>query len=202
MPVCPPPTRAQPAVTQLQSSAGILRPLIFQEGAQCEHAAFALIGAAGAVVSACATRDWMGAEAEKAYDKDLEIQRLASVLNNDDYYEFEKGRPHLRAVRRQGLQRRHDDRRAAFSTKKIGGGPGGKDHHLRLTKNETKILGEDRSPRRRAEDVRGDLKVWRKTSSQSSCAAMRLRLTSWKDLEAFRSQGQGKGYAAARAAVA
>ena len=39
-------------------------------------------------VSACGTKgDWMGADAEKAYDKELEAKRAAAVLNNDDYYQ-------------------------------------------------------------------------------------------------------------------
>lgn len=43
-------------------------------------------------VSGCAVKGgWMGAEAEKAYDKELEGKRLAEANNNDDYYEIHKG---------------------------------------------------------------------------------------------------------------
>jgi len=95
-------------------------------------------------------------------------------------------------VRRQDYQRRHDDRRACVQTKKIGGGPGGKTIIYGLTKNETKILEKIRSPRRRAEMFEGDLKGLEKNSSQSSCAAMRLRLHFVEGSRGFPLAGSGE----------
>ncbi len=43
------------------------------------------------LLAGCATKDsWKGAEAETAYDKQLEQIRLTAVINNDDYYEVHR----------------------------------------------------------------------------------------------------------------
>jgi hypothetical protein len=43
------------------------------------------------VLAGCATKDgWKGAEAEQAYDKQLEQIRLTAIINNDDYYEVHR----------------------------------------------------------------------------------------------------------------
>ena len=159
---------------------------------------FALIGAAGLSLSACATKgSWMGAEAEKSYDKDLEIQRLASVLNNDDYYEFEKdGRIYVLSDSKD-YNNVMTIGELPFSTKKIGGGPGGKTIVYGLTKNETKILEKDPKAHGAAQKMfEGDLK-----GLEKGFFAVVVRsdayyvFSSWKDLEAFHSQGGATGYA-------
>lgn len=49
-----------------------------------------LIGA-GVLLAGCAgSGGWKGASMEKAYDRDLEAQRMVAIINNDDYYEFHR----------------------------------------------------------------------------------------------------------------
>jgi hypothetical protein len=94
---------------------------------------------AAVMLSGCATKGvWMGAEAEKAYDKDLDVQRLAAILNNDDYYEIHQdGRIYVISDAK--------DYKAWLKTgemplavTKFGAGPNGEMVKMSLTKNETK----------------------------------------------------------------
>lgn len=108
------------------------------------HAGMAAV--AMLALSGCAAQGgWMGAEAEKGYDKDLEIKRLAEVQNNDDYYQFEaEGRIYVLSDAKDyaGFRKTGE---VPYSSKKIGGGPGGKTVVFGLVKNETKQL--EKNPR-------------------------------------------------------
>ena len=96
------------------------------------------------LLSGCAVKGgWMGAEAEKAYDKELEIKRLAEVLNNEDYYEFERdGRIYVLSDSKD-YNTYLKTSEVVLSTKKIGGGPDGKTIVYGLIKNEAKMLEKD-----------------------------------------------------------
>ncbi len=101
----------------------------------------AMIAVLALCLSACSTSGgWMGAAAEKDYDKELEIKRLAESLNNEDYFEFEKdGRIYvLSDAKDYNTYLKTEE--VVLSTKKIGGGPGGKTIIYGLTKNEAKLL--------------------------------------------------------------
>ena len=99
------------------------------------------VGAAAAALMLCgcaAKGTWMGAEAEKAYDKDLEIQRLASILNNDDYYELHKdGRIYVISDAKD-YKTFVTTGEMPLAVTKFGAGPHGETVKMSLTKNETK----------------------------------------------------------------
>ena len=139
---------------------------------------------------------WMGAEAEKAYDKDLEIRRLAEVANNDDYYEFEKdGRIYVLSDAKDYRGFRSNGE-LPYSTKKIGGGPGGKTIVYSLIKNETKILEKDPRAQGAAQKMyEGKLDGMPKNfygvvERQDTTYVF----GSWKDLQAFKATGSAAGY--------
>jgi hypothetical protein len=158
----------------------------------------ALVTFAGAaLLSGCATaNDWKGAVAEKAYDKDLEIRRLAEVANNDDYYEFEKdGRIYVitdakdyRSLRTIG--------ELAYSSKKIGGGPGGKTIVYGLVKSETKLLEKDPRAQGAAQKMyEGKLQGMEKNFfGLIEQPGTTYVFTSWKDLQTFKSSGNASGF--------
>lgn len=144
---------------------------------------------------------WMGADAEKAYDKELEIKRLSEVLNNDDYYEFEKdGRIYvLSDAKDYNTFLKLGE--LPYSTKKIGGGPGGKTIVYGLIKNETKLLEKDPRSQGAAQKMfEGNLK-----GMEKDFFGVILRddgyyvFSSWKDLEAFKASGSATGYTDAAA---
>lgn len=155
------------------------------------------MGVAGALGGCAASGAWMGAEAEKAYDKDLEIRRLAEVQNNDDYYEFEhEGRIYVLSDAKDfnGFIKTSE---VPYSTKKIGGGPGGKTIVYGLVKNETKMLEKDSRAQGAAQKMyEGQLK-----GLDKNFFAVVIRddkayvFSSWNDLEAFRKTGKASGFA-------
>jgi hypothetical protein len=159
----------------------------------------ALGSLAGAVMlSGCATSNgWKGAVAEKAYDKDLEIRRLSEVANNDDYYEFEKdGRIYVltdakdyRGFRSMG--------ELPYSTKKIGGGPGGKTIVYGLVKSETKLLEKDPRAQGAAQKMyEGKLKGMEKNFfGLVETGETTYVFADWNDLQAFKSSGSARGFA-------
>lgn len=154
--------------------------------------------AAGALfaLAGCAKDRWQGAEAEKAYDKDLEVRRLAEVQNNDDYYEFEhEGRLYVLTDAKDYVSFRQTGE-LPYSTKKIGAGPGGKTIVYGLVKNETKILEKDPRAQGAAQ------KMYEGTLSglPKGFYAVVVRddaayvFSSWSDLQAFRGSGAAQGY--------
>lgn len=48
------------------------------------------LGLSLALAGCAGSGTWMGAGAEKKYDKDLDAQRQVALINNDDYYEYHK----------------------------------------------------------------------------------------------------------------
>ena len=99
--------------------------------------------AAGLVLSltGCATPGgWMGAEAEKAYEKDLAAKRMAEAFNNDDYYEIHKdGRIYAFSDYKDYQSWLKTDEVPLVVTK-IGAGPNGETVKLQLNKAEAKAM--------------------------------------------------------------
>lgn len=98
--------------------------------------ALALLATAG-----CATQgSWMGADAEKQYDKELEAKRLAEAQNNDDYYEIRKdGRIYVLADAKS-YEVFVQTGEIPLVVTRIGAGPKGETLKLALTKNEAKAM--------------------------------------------------------------
>lgn len=82
----------------------------------------------------------MGADAEKAYDKELEVKRLAEIQNNDDYFEIRKdGRIYVLADAK-AFQIWRQTGEIPLVVTKIGAGPKGETLKLALTKNDSKAM--------------------------------------------------------------
>lgn len=156
-----------------------------------------LMVAAAVVLGGCASSaTWQGAEAEKAYDKDLEIKRLAEVLNNDDYFEFEKeGRIYVISDAKD-YNTFLKTGELPYSTKKIGGGPGGKTIVYGLIKNETKLLEKDPKNQGAAQKMyEGTLKGMDKDFLGVVVKNETYYVfSSWKDLAAFKGSGTASGF--------
>lgn len=148
-------------------------------------------------VTACTTSGaWMGAEAEKSYDKDLEIKRLAEALNNEDYFEFEKdGRIYVLADAKD-YNTYLKTEEVVLSTKKIGGGPGGKTIVYGLTKNEAKMLEKDPKSQGAAQKMfEGKLRGMDKDFFGVVLSSdTYFVFSSWKDVEAFKASGTATGF--------
>jgi hypothetical protein len=89
----------------------------------------------------CGTKgDWMGADAEKAYDKEAEAKRMAAVLNNDDYYQIHlDGRVYVLADAKDFISLIKLGEVPKTVTK-IGGGPNGERLIYDVSSNESKIM--------------------------------------------------------------
>lgn len=157
-----------------------------------------IVGAAAvlATQSVLAAGEWMGAEAEKAYDKELEIKRLSEVLNNDDYYEFEKdGRIYVLSDSKDYATFLKTGE-VVLSTKKIGGGPDGKTIVYGLIKNETKMLEKDPKSQGAAQKMfEGNLRGLDKGFFGLVLKDQTYYVFSnWKDLEAYKAAGTATGF--------
>lgn len=93
------------------------------------------------MASGCATQgSWMGADAEKAYDKELEAKRLAEANNNDDYFEIHKnGRIYVLSDLKDYQTWLKTDEIPLVVTK-IGVGPNGETVKMGLIKREAKAM--------------------------------------------------------------
>lgn len=89
----------------------------------------------------CAAKDgWQGADAEKAYDKELDAKRAAGELNNDDYYEIHKdGRIYVLSDYKEYQTWLQTDEIPLVVTK-IGTGPNGETVKMGLVKKEAKAM--------------------------------------------------------------
>lgn len=93
------------------------------------------------VLSACAAPGgWMGAEAEKAYDKELAAKRLAEVYNNDDYYEIHKDGRIYAFSDLKDYKIWLQTNEVPLVVTKIGSGPNGETVKLQLNKAEAKAM--------------------------------------------------------------
>lgn len=170
---------------------------------KCVAAAALVAGLATVLVGCSASGRWMGAEAEKAYDNELDIRRLAETLNNEDYFEFEKeGRIYVLSDAKDynTFLKTHE---VVLSTKKIGGGPGGKTIVYGLIKNEAKLLEKNPKSQGAAQMMfEGQLKGIEKeffglVQRDEACYVF----SSWKDLEAFKAGRPATGFSEPGACV-
>lgn len=157
--------------------------------------------AAAAVVvlaSGCATTGgWMGAEAEKAYDKELEVKRLAEVQNNDDYYEIRKdGRIYVLADAK-AFQIWMQTGEIPLVVTKIGAGPKGETLKLALTKNDSKAMESKVGYQGAAQKMfEGNLEGLSKGffGVMQPEEGVWYVFNDWATLKAFRSSGRASGY--------
>ncbi|MGH8522920.1 MAG: hypothetical protein ACREXY_01465 [Gammaproteobacteria bacterium] len=149
------------------------------------------------LLSGCGIKGgWMGAAAEKDYDKELEIKRLAEVLNNEDYYEFEReGRIYVLSDSKD-YNTYLKTNEVVLSTKKIGGGPDGKTIVYGLIKNEAKMMEKDPKSQGAAQKMyegklRGLDKDFFGVVVRNDTYYV---FSSWKDLESFKTAGAAMGF--------
>lgn len=158
---------------------------------------FAGFVAVSVLLSGCAVKGgWMGAEAEKAYDKELEIKRLAEILNNEDYYEFEgDGRIYVLSDSKD-YKTYLNTREVVLSTKQIGSGPGGKTIVYGLTRDEAKRLEKDPKTQGAAQKMyEGKLRGLDKDFFGLVIHENTYYVFSaWKDVDAFKAAGTASGF--------
>jgi len=93
------------------------------------------------LLAACGAKgSWMGAAAEKAYDKDLEAARLAAIRNSDDYYEYHREGEILVLADKKDVQVFLTAGEIPLRVTKVGGGPNGERVVFALMKNEAKAM--------------------------------------------------------------
>lgn len=93
------------------------------------------------MLSACAVPGgWMGADAEKAYDKALQAKRTAEALNNDDYYEIHKDGRIYAFSDYKDYQIWVKTGEVPLVVTQIGSGPNGETVKLQLNKGEAKAM--------------------------------------------------------------
>lgn len=100
----------------------------------------AAIGLFAAVFAAHAATGWMGAEAEKAYDKELDAKRKAGDQNNDDYYEIHKDRRIYVFTDFKDYQLWLTTDEIPLVVTRIGTGPNGETVKMQLSKKDSKAM--------------------------------------------------------------
>lgn len=101
----------------------------------------AVIAALSILMSGCGIKGgWMGADAEKAYEKERAAKELAKAQNNDDYYEIAKdGRIYAFSdYNDYQIWLKTDE--VPLVVTKIGAGPNGETVKLQLNKTEAKAM--------------------------------------------------------------
>lgn len=148
--------------------------------------------AAALALAACGTKGgWMGAEAEKAYDKELAAKRLASVNNNDDYYEYHVGNEILVLADKKDVKVYLTAGEIPLRVTNIGGGPNGERLVFALVKNEAKAMEKKVGYKGGAQQMyEGSLPGHDKTFYGEVLRDGRyVVFGSWQDLQAFRRSG-------------
>jgi len=146
----------------------------------------------GAMLAACGTQGgWKGAELEKAYDKELEAQRLASVRNSDDYYEYHLENEILVLADKKDVQVYLKANEIPLRVTKIGGGPNGERLVFALMKNEAKAMEKKVGYKGGAQQMyEGTLAGNDKGFYGEVLKGGRyVVFGAWKDLQAFRQSG-------------
>lgn len=157
---------------------------------------------AGMLAACGAKGGWMGADAEKAYDKELAAKRLASVVNNDDYYEYHVGDEILVLADKKDVQVYLTAGEIPLRVTKIGGGPAGQRLVFALVKNEAKAMEKKVGYKGGAQQMyEGTLEGNDKGFYGEVLKGGRyLVFGSWKDLQAFRQSGTAGAVASGTAA--
>lgn len=152
-----------------------------------------LVAAAAIAVSGCGVKGgWMGADAEKAYDKEMKAKAEAAKLNNDDYYELHKdGRIYvLSDVKEYRTFLKTDE--IPLVVTRIGAGPNRETVKMGLLKSEAKAMEKTVGYKGAAQKMfEGELKGADKGFYGEIHKEGRIYVFSeWKDLEAFKATGE------------
>lgn len=154
-------------------------------------------------LTACGTKGaWMGAEAEKAYDKELEASRIAAVRNSDDYYEYHLDNEIIVLADKKDVQVFFTANEIPLRVTKIGGGPNGERLVFGLVKNEAKAMEKKVGYKGGAQQMyEGTLEGNDKTFYGEVMKNGRyVVFGNWKDLQAFRQSGAANPVSSATAA--
>lgn len=154
------------------------------------HASAAL--AAAVLLSACGAKGaWMGAAAEKTYDKDLDAARLAAVRNSDDYYEYHVGNEILVLADKKDVQVYLTAGEIPLRVTMVGGGPSGERLVFALMKNEAKAMEKKVGYKGGAQQMyEGSLEGNAKGFYAEVMKDGRYYVfSSWPDLQSFRKGG-------------
>ncbi|MCI0749215.1 MAG: hypothetical protein L0Y32_01550 [Nevskiales bacterium] len=148
------------------------------------------------LLAACGTKgSWMGAEAEKAYDKELEAQRLAADKNHDDYYEIHQDGRVFVLSDTKGYKVFKQTGEIPLVVTKIGGGLNGETVKFALTKTEAKAMekkvgftgGAQNLYERRIQGLEKGF------YGQVEMDGRIYVFNSWPELDRFRSTGRMQG---------
>lgn len=144
-------------------------------------------------VSGCGVKGgWMGAEAEKAYEKDMKAKAEAAKLNNGFYVELHKeGRIYVLSDAKEYETFRRTDEIPLVVTK-IGAGPNRETVKLGLLKSEAKAMEKTVGYKGSAQKMfEGELKGAEKGFYGEIHKHGRIYVFGeWKDLEDFKSTGE------------
>ncbi len=143
-------------------------------------------------LAACGTKgSWMGAEAEKKYDAELAAQRLASLTNTDDYYEYHLGHEIVVLADKKDVQVFFKANEIPLRVTRIGGGPNGERLVFGLVKNEAKAMEKKVGYKGGAQQLyEGTLEGNTKDFYGEVMKGGRYAVFgSWKDLQAYRQSG-------------
>jgi hypothetical protein len=152
---------------------------------------WATLALAGVVAGCGVKGGWMGAEAEKKYDSELAAQRLASVRNSDDYYEYHVENEIIVLADKKDVQTWLKANEIPLRVTKIGGGPNGERLVFGLVKNEAKAMEKKVGYKGGAQQMyEGTLEGNDKGFYAEVMKGGRyVVFGSWKDLQAFRQSG-------------
>jgi len=155
----------------------------------------AVLGAAILTTGCAANGGWMGAEAEKKYDKDLEAARLAAVRNSDDYYEYHQDGVIYVLSDRKDVKTFLTAGEIPLRVTRIGGGPNGERLVFALMKHEAKAMEGKVGFKGGAQQMyEGTLEGHDKDFYGEVMKDGRYYVFgSWHDLKSFKSSGQARG---------
>lgn len=153
---------------------------------------WATLALAGVVAGCGVKGGWMGAAAEKKYDSELAAQRLASVRNSDDYYEYHVENEIIVLADKKDVQTWLKANEIPLRVTKIGGGPNGERLVFGLVKNEAKAMEKKVGYKGGAQQMyEGTLEGNDKGFYAEVMKGGRyVVFGSWKDLQSFRQSGQ------------
>jgi hypothetical protein len=148
--------------------------------------------ALASLLGACGVKGgWMGAAAEKKYDDELAAQRLASVRNSDDYYEYHLDNEILVLSDKKDVKVYLTANEIPLRVTRIGGGPNGERLVFALMKNEAKAMEKKVGYKGGAQQMyEGTLEGNDKGFyGEVMKGGSYFVFGSWKDLQAFRQSG-------------
>jgi hypothetical protein len=144
------------------------------------------------LLGACGVKGgWMGAAAEKKYDDELAAQRLASVRNSDDYYEYHLDNEILVLSDKKDVKVYLTANEIPLRVTRIGGGPNGERLVFALMKNEAKAMEKKVGYKGGAQQMyEGTLEGNDKGFyGEVMKGGSYFVFGTWKDLQAFRQSG-------------